>query len=45
MKKLLIVLALVAAASAVAALVRGEKNADKIIDGTGDDSMFNYLGV
>ncbi len=38
-------LAVVAAASAVAALIKGGKSSERINGDTNDDPMFDYLGV
>jgi len=45
MKKVLILLALVAAASAFVVLVSGEKSADRNAEEASDDSTLDYLGV
>ncbi|MCL4539711.1 MAG: hypothetical protein M1378_08990 [Bacteroidetes bacterium] len=45
MKNVLVLLAMIAAASAVAVLMAGNDEADTIVEGADDDSLTNYLGV
>ncbi|MCL5268222.1 MAG: hypothetical protein M1469_08990 [Bacteroidetes bacterium] len=45
MKSVLILLAVIAAASAVAVIITGDEEADTIVEGAEDDSLTNYLGV
>ncbi len=45
MKKFLILLALIAAASAVVALIDGEQDADSTIEEANENLVIDYLGV